>query len=92
MARMCATKQGVTTCGVAIWFGAHIALTSEWVPIDGFTGAAGIPGSPYHVALDAIDGLTIGQRDNQMQSNAVVVIVKPDTMARQNGNGVWERQ
>ena len=88
---MCATKQGATTCGVAIWFGAHIALTSEWLGLDGFTGAAGIPGSPYHVALDAIDGLAIGQRDNQMQSNAVVVIHKTGYKWHdENGNGVWE--
>ncbi|PKO10613.1 MAG: hypothetical protein CVU40_05800, partial [Chloroflexi bacterium HGW-Chloroflexi-2] len=73
---MCTTKQGVTTCDVAIWFGAHIAMTSEWMPIDGQTGAGGISGSPYHVALDAVDGASIGQRDNQMQANAVVVIVK----------------
>src|SRR3990172_9811805 len=88
---MCSTKQGVTTCGVAIWFGAHIALTSEWVPIDTFTGAGGISGSPYHVALHAIDGLSIGQRDNQMQANAVVVIVKSGKKWHDmNVNHVWD--
>ncbi len=36
------------------------------------TGAASIPGSPYHVALALIDTGSIGKRDNQMQASAVV--------------------
>jgi hypothetical protein len=65
---MCTGKGQNVTCGVAIWFGAHVALTSEWPS----GGAATVSGSPYHVALDMIDGAAIGQRDNQMQSNTVV--------------------
>ena len=66
---MCATKQGTTTCAVALWFGAHVASQDDWGT---GTGAASIDGSPYHVALDAIDGVAIGQRDNQMQSKTIV--------------------
>jgi hypothetical protein len=65
---MCSTNQGVTTCGVALWFGAHVAWESDWGP---GTGAGNIPGSPYHVSLDALDGAAIGSRDNQMQASAV---------------------
>jgi hypothetical protein len=78
---MCQVKQGVTTCDVAIWFGAHVAMTAQWTAYNGTTGASTISGSPYHVALDAVDGAAVGQRDNQMQSGAVpvngtIVIVK----------------
>jgi uncharacterized repeat protein (TIGR01451 family) len=66
---MCATKGGTTTCGVALWFGAHIAKGDDWGPPG---GASDIPGSPYHVSLDKLDGEAIGERDNQMQSDTVV--------------------
>jgi hypothetical protein len=77
---MCHTKQGVTTCDVALWFGAHVAAQANW----GLgLGAGSISGSPYHVALDAMDSASIGQRDNQMQAevvtfipNGTIVIVK----------------
>lgn len=77
---MCSTKQDVTTCGVALWFGAHVAAQANW----GLgLGAGSISGSPYHVALDAIDGASVGQRDNQMQAgvvteipNGTIVVVK----------------
>jgi hypothetical protein len=73
---MCTTSkvqgQDVISCGVALWFGAHIAESSEWDDFDGTTGAGSIPGSPYHVALDSADGESIGQRDNQMQSAAII--------------------
>ena len=65
---MCTTKNGVTTCGVAIWFGAHVARSDQWTS----GGASTVPGSPYHVAVDSMDGTAIGQRDNQMQSNTIV--------------------
>jgi hypothetical protein len=68
---MCHTGSGKnppTLCDVAIWFGAHIALTSEW-PVGG--GASQVSGSPYHVALTQIDGASVGQRDNQMQANTI---------------------
>lgn len=69
---MCEVKNGVTTCGVALWFGAHVALTADWQIYNGTIGAGGITGSPYHVALSAVDGAAVGQRDNQMQSDTVI--------------------
>lgn len=81
---MCPTKGGVTTCDVALWFGAHVAMTAQWTPVDGRSGAGGISGSPYHVALDQVDGASVGQRDNQMQSEAIIpngtiIIIKDAT-------------
>lgn len=70
---MCETKGQSTTCGVALWFGAHIAKTDDWFPVDESTGAGGIEGSPYHVSLSQLDDGAIGERDNQMQASAVVV-------------------
>lgn len=66
---MCDTKQGITSCGVAIWFGAHVSAQADW---GAGNSAVNISGSPYHVALEAIDGGSVGQRDNQMQSATVV--------------------
>jgi hypothetical protein len=34
-------------------------------------GAASISGGPYHMIVDAVDGESIGQRDNQIMSNAI---------------------
>jgi uncharacterized protein DUF5979/prealbumin domain-containing protein len=68
------------TCGVALWFGAHVSAQANW----GLgMGAGSISGSPYHVALDAVDNASVGQRDNQMQAdvvtffpNGTIIIVK----------------
>lgn len=77
-------------CDVAIWFGAHVARTADWNPE---TGAGSIPGSPYHVALTALDGDSIGQRDNQMQSNAILAVSMANITAEAQAAGVvvaWE--
>ncbi len=57
-----------TSCDVAIWFGAHVSAQANWGTGN---GAGSISGSPYHVSLDALDGSSIGQRDNQMQADVV---------------------
>jgi len=70
---MCATdNKGVTTCDVALWFGAHVSAQANW----GLgLGAGSISGSPYHVALALVDNSGgVGSRDNQMQASAVTVI------------------
>ncbi len=73
---MCTTKkvqgQNVTSCGIAIWFGAHVAKSSQWNTFNGTTGAGSISGSPYHVALDQLDGSSVGSRDNQMSATAII--------------------
>jgi hypothetical protein len=64
------------TCPVLIYFGAHISKSSDYAPE---LTAVNIPGSPYHVAVDAIDGDSSGRRDNQMQAGAVVIpCINPD--------------
>ncbi len=79
---MCSTKkvqgQDVTTCGVAIWFGAHIANSSEWFALNGGSGAGSINGNPYHVALAAVDSDSTsgGGRDNQMSAAVLVIPTK----------------
>jgi len=70
---MCSTKGQVTSCGIALWFGAHVAKSSEWTPFDGTTGAGSISGAPYHVSLESLDGGSVGQRDNQMQANSIIL-------------------
>ncbi|MEN6570795.1 MAG: hypothetical protein ABFD24_03040 [Anaerolineaceae bacterium] len=68
---MCTTdNKGVTTCGIALWFGAHVAEQLNWGV---GTGAGSIPGSPYHVSLALVDGASAGSRDNQMQAGALVL-------------------
>ena len=56
------------TCEVVLLFGAHVASAADWNP---GVGAASIPGSPYHVYITALNGSSIGNRDNQMQATAV---------------------
>lgn len=73
---MCETTNGknpVTTCGVALFFGAHISDGAQWGV---GTTAVNISGSPYHVSLAAEDGQAIGQRDNQMQADAIVIPIE----------------
>ena len=41
---------------------------------------ARICGSPYHVALDKIDGASVGQRDNQMQAAVVTAVIPNGTI------------
>jgi phage-related tail fiber protein len=55
---MCPTQGSEAgTCAAALWFGAHVAAQANW----GLgNGAGSISGSPYHVALDAIDGSSVG--------------------------------
>lgn len=69
-AQNCATSGGTTTCSVMLIFGAHVARTIDWETQGG--GAGLINGSPYHVALELVDGASAGQRDNQMQNDTVV--------------------
>lgn len=77
---MCSTQGPTTSCTIGIWFGAHVAKTADWQAFNG-TGAGSIPGSPYHVALSAFDGDSVGNRDNQMQASAIpsTIIIHKDT-------------
>ena len=63
-------KQTYDVCAVLMTFGAHVSRQADW---GAGNSAVNISGSPYHVALFKIDNTSIGDRDNQMQANAVVV-------------------
>ena len=85
-AKDCVTTKGVTTCDVLIVFGGHVARTVDWKTQGG--GAGTISGSPYHVQLPLVDGAAIGQRDNQMKTDAILpngtlIIVKQVSPANQ---------
>lgn len=69
---MCNVTNKGTFCSVAMWFGAHVAQTTEWFAYNGTTGAGGINGAPYHVAITRLDNTSIGQRDNQMQADTII--------------------
>ena len=65
----CETKYGVTTCAVAIWFGAHVARSSEWTPDRGGAGAS--QARRITSASLLFDGANGGGRDNQMAANVI---------------------
>jgi hypothetical protein len=65
---------------VMFLFGGHLAagLTAAEGSPRGWGdnhGAAGISGGPYHIKLDALDGASAGNRDNQIMSNAVLPLI-----------------
>ncbi len=76
---MCSTQGQNTECAVAIFFGAHVAKSLSWIVENGTTGAGTISGKPYHVALSKLDGGSVGNRDNQMDTTGTfgtITIVK----------------
>ena len=50
-------------------------------------GAAAISGGPYHMIVDAIDGESIGQRDNQIMSNAIEPLLPALTIVKTPDGG-----
>jgi hypothetical protein len=53
---------------VLVW-GGHIASRLDWGPN---SGAASVPGSPYHTALASLDGGSIGSQDRALKTAAIV--------------------
>jgi len=64
------TKQGVTTCTVLMAWGAHVSSQADWGEGQ---SAVNISGSPYHMKVVALDGASVGNRDNQMAADALVL-------------------
>ena len=50
-------------------------------------GAASISGGPYHMIVDAVDGESIGQRDNQIMSNAIEPLLPALTIVKTPDGG-----
>jgi hypothetical protein len=75
---------GFTTSGakstVYFYFGGHLAAganTGNPSSPRGWgagCGAGGISGGPYHIKLDGLDSESIGNRDNQIMSGAVLLL------------------
>jgi uncharacterized repeat protein (TIGR01451 family) len=67
---------GTTTADqkVQLLFGGHLAtgagLPNGW---GAGLGASSASGGPYHIKLNALDGSSVGNRDNQIQAAAVLV-------------------
>src|ERR1700722_4672404 len=69
---------------VALFFGAHVASEHDW----GLgSGAASINGSPYHVIFAALNGASVGSRDNQMAANLIPPPATPTFTTTANHSG-----
>ncbi|ALW87024.1 hypothetical protein AUC43_19250 [Hymenobacter sedentarius] len=65
--------------------GGHLAnsdnsspYTSLWLGPN--AGASNISGGPYHFKLNQLDGASLGNQDNQIQSGSITVFVAPCTL------------
>ncbi|MGH3132147.1 MAG: prealbumin-like fold domain-containing protein [Gaiellaceae bacterium] len=57
---------------VMLLFGAHIAASVGPRGWGANVGAGSISGGPYHVRITAADGASVGNRDNQIMSSAIL--------------------
>lgn len=57
---------------VQLLFGGHLAAPTGSTGWGADLGAASISGGPYHIKWDAADGASVGNRDNQIMSNAIL--------------------
>lgn len=65
---------------VQLLFGGHLA---EGFNADGWgegLGAGSVSGGPYHIKWAAADGVSVGNRDNQIMSNAIGIIAQGTTL------------
>jgi hypothetical protein len=58
-----------------LYFGGHLARGENGWGTD--CGAGSINGGPYHIKVDALDGGSVGSRDNQIMSGAVLPLQTP---------------
>ncbi len=59
---------------VQLLFGGHLAAGLGERGWGAGLGSAAISGGPYHIRITAIDGASIGNRDNQIMSNAITPV------------------
>ena len=62
---------------VQLLFGGHLAAGLGPRGWGANLGAAAINGGPYHIRLTAVDGASIGNRDNQIMSGAIQPVAAP---------------
>ena len=89
------TPAGAGTHYVQILFGGHLAAgqvtasqTDGWGT--GF-GASSINGGPYHIKWAAADGASVGNRDNQIQSSAIIPIIAQGTTMGSNATPTGDK-
>jgi hypothetical protein len=69
------TPTGAGKHSVQLLFGGHLAAPSQTDGWGDNLGAASVNGGPYHIKWAAADDLSVGNRDNQIMSNAIIPIV-----------------
>jgi hypothetical protein len=69
------TPSGGGTHVVQLLFGGHLAAASQADGWGAGLGAASVSGGPYHIKWAAADGASVGNRDNQIMSSAILPIV-----------------
>ena len=72
---------------VQLLFGGHLASGFGPRGWGEGLGAASISGGPYHIIVDAIDGESIGNRDNQIMSNAIQPLLPALTIVKTPDGG-----
>jgi hypothetical protein len=79
---------------VMLLFGGHLAAggtTAAGSPRGwgGTNGAADINGGPYHIKLITVDGASIGNRDNQIMSSAIIPFFTPSGSTTPGGSATF---
>ncbi len=71
---------------VVIAWGGHIASQGDW---GAGNSASSISGSPYHVALDSLDGTTAGSQERALSSSSIFFTPGVSTIVRDSaGNNI----
>jgi hypothetical protein len=60
-----------TSSTAVLAWGGHIAAEIDWCPTTLGCGAGSISGSPFHTALQNLDGVTLGSQDRALATSAV---------------------
>jgi uncharacterized repeat protein (TIGR01451 family) len=76
-----------TDTKVQLLFGGHLAASVGPRGWGNNVGASFISGGPYHIRIDQLDGSSIGNRDNQINSAAILLI--PATALTTNAGGPY---
>ena len=63
---------GAGTRNVQLLFGGHLAVSVGALGWGPGLGSSSVSGGPYHIKWDLADGASIGNRDNQIMSGAVI--------------------
>ncbi len=76
---------------VQLLFGGHLAVGCDSSTCGGSPkgwgfglGASDVSGGPYHIRLTNLDGKSVGNRDNQIMSNAVQPLFSPTLSSEQS--------